>query len=679
MSLPRWAHPIRYLKETIGLYDDLIYTDMTKNKTVETIKRTVPEDSVGIDQMGMYQEDNCTFFYIIQDLPNFLHIDFKARLRRECDGDVTIAFLDKMQPHRIAWNSPEMQSKLRILRQNAEEMAEKEVNAFNMNSNLRDVRRNEWIQESLQYLSEAEVDRNRSLYRVQMLMIISGTRGEVFDHSVVNVEKYAEQLGIRLHRVLYNIPEVLAFFSPWGSAAPNVNTRFEAPAFVLSDEILARFNTYTQGTLGYRGICFGTDIYSHFPVLKQVKQSATSAENWLITAETGGGKSYFIKAIILQLLTLGYNGTIMDIEGYEYLPLARILRKHSNVKVINMAEGQGGYFDPVEIPVYNGLDVEDQTAMRHNATEFTLSMLRVLLGKAYEENNYMSVVIDDAVSQTYSRAGVTDDMYTWGLSANLTLFSVYATMKTLYKYRDMKPYHTALDEALAILSKYFEPGGTRSAMFQNRVAINDIIDADLVVCSFGMAGKSQDSIDQAQLALMQLGAAQLSHQRSIFSKTKGRFNFKLWEEFQRWGKFPGSEKTLGTALTGGRKLGDVNIIITNVVAELLGEDKFNIFSNITSFLAGTIGDSKVRTELCERLSVPNMLPELDAIGTVRDSNDESDKSSERHRSPYEFSFLCGLDKSKYAIVRMDLPPNLRESELFKTGVNTDIDELQERL
>ena len=170
---------------------------------------------------------------------------------------------------------------------------------------------------------------------------------------------------------------------------------------------------------------------------------------------------------------------------------------------------------------------------------------------------------------------------------------------------------------------------------------------------------------------MQLGAAQLSHQRSIFSKNKGKFNFKLWEEFQRWGKFPGSDKTLGVALTGGRKLGDVNIIITNVIAELLGEDRFNIFSNVTSFLIGAINDSKVRADVCERLSVPNMLPELNAISTVRSIKDE-EKGVHRQESIYRYSFLCGLDKTKYAITKVMLPPNLAESELFRTGVEADM-------
>ena len=142
----------------------------------------------------------------------------------------------------------------------------------------------------------------------------------------------------------------------------------------------------------------------------------------------------------------------------------------------------------------------------------------------------MSVVIDDAVPRAYAERGVTENRMTWGNSAGMTLHDVYRCLKGLRGHRNNADYDLAVDKAVALVAKYFEEGGTRSSLFKQRVAIQDIIDADLVICSFGMAGKSQSSVDEVQMALMQLGAAQLSHQRSIFSKTKGKFNFKLWEQ-----------------------------------------------------------------------------------------------------------------------------------------------------
>ena len=38
-------------------------------------------------------------------------------------------------------------------------------------------------------------------------------------------------------------------------------------------------------------------------------------------------------------------------------------------------------------------------------------------------------------------------------------------------------------------------------------------------------------------------------------------------------------------------------------------------------------------------------------------------------NPYSKSFLIGLDKTVYTVSRMNLPRELRESKIFKTGVN----------
>lgn len=671
----RFLHPIKYLKDTIALYDDMIYTNYVKDETRYSLKFKSESDKLAIDESGVYKNNSCTFFFLVEDFPNYVHIDFCTNLRQECLGDTRISVLTKLVPHKIAWNSAEMKSKLRILGRSADEIAETNVNAFNMHSTLASVRRNEWIQESLTYLSEADVDRGRSLFKTSILLIITGTRGEDLDMSLKNIQAQAEQYGIILQRVLFNIPAVLAYFSPWSQAIKEGGTS-DYPSFVLTDELVSRINTYSQGTLGSGGVIFGTDIYSHYLVLKYVKQRITDAENWLITAETGGGKSYYIKALILQLLAQGYNGTIMDIEGFEYLPLVGEIKNSCSVQVINMAEGQGGYFDPVEIPVYNDLDEETATQMRTNSSDFTLGIFQVLLGKAYNENNYLSVVINDAVANAYAKRGVTSERRTWVNSRGMTLKTIYTELKELINFRpDNEDYVLAVREAIALTSKYFEPGGTRAELFNKRVNVNAIINSDLIICSFGMAGKSETSVDAVQMALMQLSAAQISHQRSVFSKMHGKYNFKLWEEFQRWGKFPGSEKTLGVALTGGRKLGDVNIIVTNEVAKLLDDDKFNIFSNITSFLCGAIGDSKVRSDFCNRLSIPNMLPALDLIAkNRRDPNDDTkDSDTNAKSSKYQYAFLCGLDRTKFSVVSMNLPTHLANSPLFKTGVQADLD------
>jgi hypothetical protein len=659
----------KYWTEVIMLYDDLYFSKSIKN--ISELCRRLPRNTekVGIDFVGSYDGDNITFYYLIQSMPRELMVDFKDKIRRECKSGVRANFLNYMRGHKIDWESPQMKSRLRVLKQVGSENNNSDVNAYNLHENIGAMGRQDWIEESLSYLAVADRKRSRSLMKSSMLMTVSGKRGEDFDDSIKLMEEYSRHIGITLHRVLYDIPDLIRFFSPFSKTfSKGINDII--PTQVLTDEILARYSTYNQGTLGVSGVYFGTDVYSRFPVLKRVKPREDTAENWLITAETGGGKSHTVKDLLLQLLAANYNGTIMDIEGFEYIPIANFMSHHSRVEIINMAEGSGKYFDPVEISGTTGIEEIDKDA-KNMSVNFTLAMFKTILGKSYYEDTWLDTVVNDAVSETYKKTGVTEERETWKNSAGLSLFDVYRMFLELKrtKFRQDAGYISALEKAIAIASKYFEPDGTRSSVFTERVAVSDIIDARLVICSFGMAGKSPQAVDEVQLALMQLGAAQLSHQRSIFSKSQGRYNFKIWEEFQRWGKFPDSDKTIGVALTGGRKLGDVNIVLTNDVGQILKDDRFGLLSNITSYMIGAIADEKVRAELADRLSIPHMKKELDLIASSKRVDDEEEDANQNSESPLAYAFLCGLDRSKYGIVKIVLPDELTKSKLFKTGID----------
>lgn len=660
----------KYWRETIQLYDDLYFSKLTKNSSSFCRRLEHSSDKIGVDFVGSYDGERITFYYLIQSMPTEIPVDFKDRLRRECKEGVRLNFLHYMRRHHIHWESPQMQSRLRVLKQVSSDTNSSDINVYNLYKNIGTLEKQDWIEESLGYLAVADIKRQRALFKSSVLITISGERGDNFDDSVKAVEQYAKDINLGMERVLYNIPEILRFFIPF-SKRPEKSILQSLPTQVSTDEILARYSVYNQGTLGVTGVYFGTDIYSKYPVLKRIKPKDDSAENILITAETGGGKSHQVKDLLLQLIGKGFNGTIMDIEGFEYIPLANFLRHNSRVVVINMAEGSGNYFDPVEIADLTGIEEIDKDS-KNMSVNFTLAVFKTLLGKAYEEDTWLDTVINDAVAETYRDAEVTEERSTWVNSKGLSLFHVYYRLLILKSetFREEKAYLSALEKAIAITGRYFEEGGTRSSVFKRRVNISDIIDADLVVCSFGMAGKSPQAVDSTQLALMQLGAAQLSHQRSIFSKSRGLFNFKVWEEFQRWGKFPDSDKTIGVAVTGGRKLGDVNIILTNDVAQILEDDRFSILSNITSFMIGAIADSKVREDLAKRLSIPHMLRELENIAKAKKDNDEiEDEFDIENEDPYRFSFLCGLDRSKFGVTKVVLPPEIAKSKIFKTGVD----------
>lgn len=681
-----------YRKRTIKFYklwDELFTNKYKKDDSVVGVLRRQP---FYMDMKGVYSgEKRVTFVYTIDDLPSELSISFRSILRQDCRDGVRLSFITQMTKHKIQWNTPQMKSRLRtwsILDSQTED-----VNEYNLHANLQTLDSQQWRRDSLTYLSTAELRRKRETLLVRQVMFISGERGDAFNETVNEVLATCAKLNLKVNRVMYNIQDYLTTFSPF-SMSFNDKIYKEVGSTVLTDELLARLSTYSQGTVGKSGLYWGTDIYSGFPCLKPVKKTTEDAENWLITAETGGGKSYFVKCLLLQLLAKPqYNGTIMDIEGFEYIPMLQFMSRSEECVVINMAEGEGKYFDPVEI-ILTGDEKLDKD-MYNLSTSFTLSIFKTLLGDAVKNNEWTDIIIDAAVSKTYEKAGVTSNMSTWGNSHGLTLFDVYDSLKSLLTdmetsvlsnvvdkknenkadavldnaIRNTTEYKKALVLAITKVGRYFEDNGTKAGLFKQRVSVDGIKTAKLVVCSFGMAGKTEKTVDPIQMAMMQLTAANISHLRSIFSKYDGKFNFKLWEEFQRWGKFPDSEKTIGTALTGGRKLGDINIIITNVVKELLDDDKFNVFSNVTTIAIGCIWDKDVRHRVCKRLTIDQMEPELDKL-VLENKDDEAYSDGDTvGNSAYNKAFLIGLDKTVYALSKMSLPYDLATSHMFRTGID----------
>ena len=657
------------------------------------------------DITGMYSgEDNVSFLYTIDGYPKEIENSYITTLRSECKPGVRISFISPLEKTEIQWNSAQMKAKLRTWK--TIEQQTDDVDEYNLYQNLNTLDSQQWRKDSLVYLSTAELRRKRKMFKYRTLMIISGKRGDDFNNSVKEILNTCKTINLKVSRVIGDIPEYLKTFSPFSNATDPAVIE-QCGSVTLPDEILSRFNTYSQGMIGRDGIYWGTDIFSCFPCLKPVKRTSETAENWLITAETGGGKSFFVKGLLVQLLAKDeYNGTIMDIEGFEYLPIANYMSEYDDVIILNMGEGSGAYYDPVEIIVTG--DDELDADMHSLSTSFTLSLFKCLLGDTTEQDEWVDIVINDAVAMTYGARGVdSTDMSTWSKSEGLTVYDVYQTLKTLkssgadiqrsvgnagesyYKQRmgletkleknDVtrlinanEGYQKAIDMCIAKISRYFEPNGVRSHLFKQRITVDSIKDGKLVICSFGMAGKAQNTVDPIQMALMQLYSANISHLRSIFSKHAGKYNFKLWEEFQRWGGFPDADKTINVALTGGRKLGDINIIVTNKVVDMLNDDKFGVFSNITSIAIGCIWDAEVRADLCERLTIQHLQPELDMLVTKNKDLSAYIDGDTLALNPYSKAFLIGLDKTVYTLSRMSIPKGLRDSKIFRTGVDIKI-------
>ncbi|MEC2463362.1 hypothetical protein P9X10_00425 [Bacillus cereus] len=651
------------------LWDNRIAELMNKNKSEQGPTRRA---NFYANTNAFYSgEKNVTYLYLVDQLPSELELSFRKTIRRECKAGVRISFITNLNRDTINWDSPTNKNKLQTWK-NLEKADNKEVSIYEMAGEVNRLDTQNYKKASLEYLINADLRRKRKLFNVQGVMLITGERGVAFDDTVKAVTESCKRSKIKIKRITGNLTDYLETFSPF-SLRKNSGVIKRTGSNVITDELVARLNSYDQGTVGIGSMYWGTDIYSKKPVLKEPKAVDTDAENWLIAAETGGGKSYFVKSSCLQLL--GRNdvvGTINDIEGDEYIDLGYIVANHSSVVMLDIGDAGGHYFDPVEIYKTGNANLDED--MYSLSLSFTKSMFKTLVGdKLLQKRDWSETIIENSVEQFYDNLGVyKGDSKTWSKTKGKNIFDVYEVIKK-YKPRNINDEFIA-DKELVIeaLESRLGRGNSTTGRFSNKVSFESIRDAKLVINSFGMKGRSASTVSPVDMALMQLYTALISHLRSVFAKSKGMYNFKVWEEFQRWGGFPGAEETLKTPLSGGRKLGDINIVVTNRPSELLETDRFKIFDSITTFAIGAVGDAKVRHELCERLQMPLMKKELDLIERNRKKSDDNTTAYEDFdaikMNPYAKAFLVGLERREFSITKIVLPDSLSKTKLFQTGV-----------
>lgn len=658
-----------------------LWADVFTTNTQMRDSRTFPERDYNLytNNRALFSgKDNLVVFLSFDGYSTTLPMQFRAEMRKRLHHTMRMFFVDYSIPTTINWEDPKLKALLRNYQNTAEENKNLGDSAYEYQKNSTDLARDQWRAESIVYLSNAtSADRQLEFFEYRCHAIVMGIRGEDFDESLEKIEQFCTRNGITVNRVVQHLADFTAAFSPF-SMDQSRKSFGRVGKNVLSDEIIARFTGYDQGRIGTHGSYIARDVNSGYPVLYKFRENDVDAENFVVIAETGGGKSFFVKNLLNELMKYSrVRLTINDVEGDEYTPLVSFYANHDSCLILNMAEGQGSYFDPVEIMSSGDLAIDVENGTHGLAVNYTLSYLSALMGSHLHTYQWAESILKNAISVVYRNAGVLSDdehAYTWKNSKGLTLHHVYQVIKDSHEalrtgaakddYRASdEDYIKSLTFVRAQLAEYFEPNGSRASVFSNRVSTEDVANARVVLCSFGMKSKATVMVDDVQLRLSQLSAASIHHVRSLTCKREGKFNLTVWEELQRWAAFPSAAGILGTAITGGRKMGDINLIISNEPSMFLeAGSKLKIFENVQSVAIGAIRDASVRNELAKRLSIEYLKDELTMLATAN-----SKTSEDGAESPYKRAFVIKLSTGEVTLGKVTLPDGIAQSELFKTG------------
>tara|TARA_B100000315_G_C14583521_1_gene591741 strand:- start:307 stop:3441 length:3135 start_codon:yes stop_codon:yes gene_type:complete len=162
----------------------------------------------------------------------------------------------------------------------------------------------------------------------------------------------------------------------------------------ITTKALSAFFPFTSQFLEVdeQGVWFGMNT-NDVPIVRDI--FSLTNPNGLILATSGSGKSYFAKLFISRHLLNGTRVIVIDPQG-EYSELC----KKFNGQLITISRSSELIINPLDLM---GHDYDEKRMT-------LIDLMRVMLG---EISDIQKAVLDKALTNTYSRKGITNDPKTW--------------------------------------------------------------------------------------------------------------------------------------------------------------------------------------------------------------------------------------------------------------------------
>lgn len=625
--------------------------------------RKVSVSDIVILDDAIYSKRFVNRYYMIYGYPDTIDRGFLSMFRGCCKGSTQVDVITLCEPKPIDWGSAEMKSRMRSWGDFAAETSD-DVNVFNFSEEYQQAEQRKRLIESTKFFNFMDLKYKRGIVHCTVLIRVYAKNTHVdmepFEESCEEIERLAKSMRLRMVRRKYTLLNELRAILPF---ARDDEVKADLPRRMMTDDMVIGMSTISQGVFGQDGTVLGLDVLNGTVVMHHFKSDPDKAENWLITATTGGGKSYFVKNMLMYLLADNFKVCIMDYEGDEYTNIANFIRggNPKDVLTVQLGNGSGIYFDPCAIAEMTG-NMEIDKAAKASAQDFIMAMFKIMAGGEEAMSVESEKVLSLAVQRMYDSLGVTEDMSTWKNSKDAKIQDIYDELVNIvvsgeFNNETDREKHMAAVRLRDATSVYFEKNEVKYGTFLTPVQASDLYGANLVVFSFGMKGADVSATGADILALKQLSVAYVNILISNHCKyVQHRFNVKVWEEFQRWGAIEGSGSIISNCITGGRKRGDVHLIITNDIMALLddsNETNARLRQNVNNFAVGKL-EKSAREAFTRKYGLPDLLPELNAIADGKDG--------------YDHAFCIYTDDGEATTAKCMLPQSIARSGLYNTGV-----------
>lgn len=481
-------------------------------------------------------------------------------------------------------------------------------------------------------------------------------------------EVYAREVDLNYKRVFLNVHQYYKNYTPTSMFNDRELMRRRFTGNVFSDDTLSSFFMPSHGKVGdATGLYFGIDVKSTEVVTYDLTKG-TDANNLLLLAQTGQGKSMYAKMVLSYVgIDPNYQTIIFDYEGTEYAPLGII----QDASEIGMAGTQGSYVNTMVIQDVTGDAVIDAGRWK-TAMEMTTNIYNLIFDEDYGMSKIELDIFSFLLGKMYVNAGISDkNPELWyERSKKLTFYTLYAMLDEMISTHDpdlFGEFHAEdIREFRSSLRPYFGKGQVHNSWFQNPISIEEFLSSKDVVFNFGMSSESESSVGSKKLALRQMYASYLTILKASVNKSKGIRTFVVIDEMQRYLKLNYSGGIIAQFVSGGRKLGLITFLITNSPQELIAAGDTsnpNVKDNISTVMSGITGQIIGATRLNDMDTIIDTFNLQNATGYLYELADIAE--NKRRKAEMKHCFYINM-RGEQTIVKGVVHPAFIDSPIYST-------------
>lgn len=639
----------------------------------------VPKDGEALSDDQFYYSINRIYtrnkvkkMFFIRELPRTVDVGFLNDLKRIVEEkslqtnrtfgtNETCELVDiiKAEPYEMDFSTFKNRSRMLMWKRRYEQAIKKYGgdNVLDELTEKRDITdskdRNKWMIESWLFVKKAKEVEKSSFARTTIILELIADSEDILQECEKAMKEYLYRNNIKFGGVFLQSNEYNKAYTPAGNDTKNLLSKMQSPT-ILNDDIITSFDVPTHGHVGDKeGLYFGTDIYTGLPIFYDIRKGS-DAQNFLVTARTGRGKSNYMKGVYSYIDLLGINSITLDYEGDEYTPIGNLY----DATFIKVSGEDSRYFNTIAIGDLTG-DPGLDNNLKREAISVTERVFSLMLDEKDGMTPHEVSIFSDCVNRIYSKFKVTDDQSTWHLSKGCTYFHLYGEIVQMSKEDFyVKEYGSHIKDMVIKLRTYFEKDGINRSMFQNPINIDELLGARHIVFTFGMKGVDESLINTKELSLKQLFVGYITTLVSNYNKSKGKLTAIYIEELQRYLMHEHSGSVVANMVSGGRKRGMIIFLITNAPLQLFSNLNTNddvrkyveaILSNITGQVIGELPE-RVNETLVDYFSIEDCLPSLNLIA---------------EGGSMKYSFLVNY-RGESSVVKYLFHPDLLETDIYAT-------------